>query len=210
MQATETRQIGKNALSILVIVAAVFAAVAGAIKLDAAAAGAPASTSAPAADLPVLAIVKTNNGYVVPETIPAGRYAVRLQNLTDRPAVADLMLLPYGKRIDEIQAIHGAGLQSVIQAWFGAIVFAGGPTAPAHGEGTTVVDLAAGAWTVAAFGAGSLSPAATIVVTPNSGSVPTVIESAVVTIGAAEPVAPAAIPAGSRLWRIENTGPRRS
>jgi hypothetical protein len=116
------------------------------------------------------------------------------------------MLLPAGKGIEEVQAVYGAGMQSAIQAWFGSIAFAGGPSAPAHGEGRTVVDLGAGEWTVATLGAGSGSPAATVAVTSNANAAPALVESTVVAVGGSAPVRSASVSSGEQLWRIDNAG----
>jgi hypothetical protein len=159
------RNVRLLAVVIAVALAVIGAAGSGAVMTLPAAIASGSATDADDLTGPVLPIVRTNSGWVVPAAIEEGRYLVRLENLTDYPAVADVMLLPSHTTITEVQAISAAGMMSEIQAWFDSIVMAGAAKAPPHGQGWAVVDLTPGEWTVATFGAGSYSPSTSILVT---------------------------------------------
>jgi hypothetical protein len=154
-----------------------------------------------------LNITFDNDGYHLLGTIPAGWYFVTLDNSTDDDVVADLVLLPAGKKVDEFQkSLSTASGGSTVPDWFEQVVFAGGPSAPAKSRGQTLVELTPGTWTVLEVGQID-GQNAEVDVTEADGPVapPTMGASVNVTMGPTKMTVPAQISTGYQVWNVANT-----
>jgi hypothetical protein len=147
------------------------------------------------------------DGYHVQETVAAGWYIVTLDNTTDNDVVADLVLLPNGKKVDEFQKSFTTDSgDSTIPDWFEQVVFAGGPSAPAKSKGQTLVELTPGTWTVLEIGQPN-GKSADLVVSQSDGpsTPPTMTATVQVTMGPTKMEMPAQIPPGYQVWNVANT-----
>lgn len=129
----------------------------------------------PAADLPMVRITVTDGGIWTAPELPAGRYRVLLDNLTDRPITADFIRLVDGWTPERLKdAVRGEiadpsvqfGELRLLHQDLATLSFAGGVAAEPHTSGQTVLDLTHGQWVVTSLESGPGSPFATIDVTP--------------------------------------------
>ncbi len=154
-----------------------------------------------------LTITADGDGYHLLETVGAGWYIVTLNNTTDDDLVADLVLLPTGKKVEDLQqAMSTPNGGSTIPDWFEQVVFAGGPSAPAKSTAQTLVELTPGTWTVmeVGFAAGKT---AEIVVNAASGPAmtPGLTGAVDLTMGATKMEMTGQIETGELVWRVANT-----
>jgi hypothetical protein len=147
------------------------------------------------------------DGYHVLETVAAGWYIVTLNNTTENDVVADLILLPTGKKADEFQkSLSTQSGASTIPDWFEQVVFAGGPSAAPKSTAQTLVELTPGTWTVLEIGQTN-GKRAEVVVTASDGPLtpPTMTAAVDVKMGPTKMEIPAQVAAGYKVWSVANT-----
>jgi hypothetical protein len=147
------------------------------------------------------------DGYHVLETVAAGWYIVTLENTTEEDVVADLVLLPAGKKVDEFQkSLSTESGGSTIPDWFEQVVFAGGPSAPAKSTAQTLVELTPGTWSVLEIGQTD-GKSAEVDVTESDGpsTPPTMTANVDVTMGPTKMEMPAQLTTGYQVWNVTNT-----
>ena len=126
-------------------------------------------------DLPTLPITVTDGGFWTRPEVPAGRYRVLVDNLTDRDVDLDFIELPEEWTAERVQtavrwdasvATSGSGPGVVPTQEFVPLQFAGSAAAKRHSTGHAVIELVPGQWIVTSLGAGPGSAYAAIRVTP--------------------------------------------
>ncbi|MEA2583856.1 MAG: hypothetical protein QOF33_1941 [Thermomicrobiales bacterium] len=153
-----------------------------------------------------LNITADADGYQLLETVTAGWYIVTLTNTTGEDKVADFVLLPAGKKVEDLQnAMNTPNGGSTIPDWFEQVVFAGGPSALAHAEAQTLVELTAGTWTVMEVGLAT-GKTAELVVTASTGpaTTPGLAAAVEMTMGSTKMEMPSQVPTGEQVWRVDN------
>lgn len=147
------------------------------------------------------------DGYIVPESVEPGWYLVTLSNESEIDIVADLVLLPDGREIDELQrSVTTESGGSTIPDWFEEVTFAGGPWAQAGEAGQTFIQLTPGIWHVLQIGRAE-SPIAELEVEdgPAPVEMPTFPHGVEVNLSPGSFAMPAEIPTGNYIWRVNNT-----
>ncbi|MCC6790472.1 MAG: hypothetical protein IT336_02240 [Thermomicrobiales bacterium] len=133
----------------------------------------------PAMDLPMVRITVTDGGIWAAPELPAGRYRVLLDNLTDRPITADFIRLVDGWTPERLkEAVRGEvadpnilfGELRLLHQDLATLTFGGGVAAEPHTSGQAVLDLTRGQWVVTSLESGPGSPFATIDVTPGDST----------------------------------------
>lgn len=147
------------------------------------------------------------DGYHLLGTVAAGWYIVTLTNTTQNDVVADIVLLPAGKTVDDFQkSLSTASGGSTIPDWFEQVTFAGGPSAPPKATAQTLIELKPGKWTVLELGQIG-GKTADLEVTASGGptSPPKMTASVAVTMGPTKLEMPAQVKAGYQVWSVANT-----
>jgi hypothetical protein len=167
----------------------------------------PPAAQETGADPRDLNITVDAEGFRLVETVTAGWYIVTLDNTTDDDVVADLVMLPEGKEVDDFQkSLNTESGGSTIPDWFEQVVFAGGPSALPGAKGQTLVELTPGTWTVLQIGqVGGKS--AQLVVTEASvpATRPGLTAAVAITFEPGKVTMPGLVPAGQQVWSVDNT-----
>jgi hypothetical protein len=189
-------------LRLATLLLAICALVAGGPMVAAARQATPATSPLEALGLPGFTITATAQGFEAPAAVAAGWYLVTFVNRTGDGLTCDLMLLPEGETAGDILA---APPGPSLPAWAYETTFPGGPTSSTQ---QAAIQLTAGTWMI--WTAGEAMPKPHILtVTPSTGPVTAPTAPADIDVamqeyaffGLEQPV-----PAGERLWKIENTG----
>lgn len=157
-------------------------------------------------ETPDLNIDVDADGFNVPAAVDPGWYLVTLTNNTEADIVADLVMLPSDRTIEELQgAVTTDSGGSTVPDWFEEVTFAGGPWAKAAGRGQTLVPLTTGIWHVLQVGSAK-SPVAEFKV--NDGPAPvdlsTYGQSVDIAMAPGTFTMPGEVPTGNLIWRVAN------
>lgn len=152
---------------------------------------------------PELRIVVTDEGAEVPAETPAGRLLIVLDNRSGEVSDVNLLQLPEGVALDDLNALLTAE-GGEVPAWFADIDSAGGFNVAPGATGYGVVDLEPGAWYI---GVGDFNPYASLTVT-GGAAVPRDEPPADLSLQAREFTLglPERLPAGLQVWHVANTG----
>jgi hypothetical protein len=161
-------------------------------------------------DIAQINISYDDKGYQLLESVTAGWYSVTLTNATDQDVVADIVLLPDGKSVEEFQASLSTKTGgSTIPDWFEQVVFAGGPSASPQSNATNDLQMTPGNWTVLEVGQ-TQGKSANLTVTEATGTSPTPNKDAAVELqfDATTVQMPAVVAPNAQFWRIANIDTR--
>ncbi len=169
----------------------------------------PGATSV-AAGYPALHVRATDDALEVPETVPAGRYLLTLENASTGLAGAYPLRQPEGLDAAAMQA----GIQEAIASpegrvpdWFYEVAAVGGPFTAPDQQGQVIVDLEPGSYGVLNPGNGIVSALEVTAgdATPIAAVEPTATVSVEMReyayVGIPERVAP-----GQQVWRVTTAG----
>jgi hypothetical protein len=155
----------------------------------------------------VLEITFDEDGYELPAAVDPGWYIVTLNNTTDTDVVADLVMLPPDRAVEDLQqAVTTDSGGSTVPDWFEQVTFAGGPWAKAQATGQTFVPLTTGTWHVLQVG-NAKSPVAELTVNdgPAPGESPIEDQGVDVAMSPGSFTMPGELLTGNRIWRVTNS-----
>jgi hypothetical protein len=160
--------------------------------------------------LPEITITMTDAGFQVsPSETPAGWTLITFTNSSHEEEDApDLMRLPAGMTIEAVTSAL-ATPEAAAPSWIYQTIFAGGPFAVNGTTTKAIANLTEGDWIVFSngepqFAGTTLTVTAASIASPAAGSLTADVEVFLpeyAFVGLDKPV-----PAGSRLWKVTNTG----